>query len=169
MSIFSICIWYPQQNNDTDTYTRVVPVHLCATLHFVSFKWICGKGCNVWSSNFQNQIALIDFIPSSFLATPCGMSSIMAFFWSAPPEKEVHLSSSTNHSKGNSNGSNFILSSYAVERKKIQFIGAGRFTTCRQNEYFLIYLLGMAPGPRTMLMDDVLMLLNVIFTEQGKL
>lgn len=27
----------------------------------------------------------------------------------------------------------------------------------------------VAPGPGTMLMDDVLMLLNVIFTEQGKL
>lgn len=54
-------------------------------------------------------------------------------------------------------------------RKKNQLSGAARSATSLQNEYFLISLPGMAPGPRTMLMDDVLMLLNVIFTEQGKL
>lgn len=50
-----------------------------------------------------------------------------------------------------------------------QFSGAARSVTSRRNEYFLICVLGRPPGPRTMLMDDVLMLLNVIFTEQGKL
>lgn len=67
------------------------------------------------------------------------------------------------------NAGNQFCSQQQLWRKRNQLSGAARSATSLRNEYFLICVPGMAPGLRTMLMDDVLMLLNVIFTEQGKL
>lgn len=133
------------------------------------FCFLCTKLCHILSQKqLSKKITLLDFIPSSYLASPCWLSSITACtVWSLSPGDEVHLSSSTNQSKKQRRQP--ISFSAAKQEKKNQLSGAARSATSLQNEYFLISLPGMAPGPRTMLMDDVLMLLNVIFTEQGKL
>lgn len=118
----------------------------------------------------SKKITLLHFYPNFIFgtSTPTVIHHGSHFLITSPGERGSSLPLPPTRKKGNLTKSPISLRAAAAMQSGGKNQPA-RSATSLQNEYFLIWLPGMAPGPRTMLMDDVLMLLNVILTEQGKL
>lgn len=106
---------------------------LCCVLSVFCF--LCTKLCHISSQKqLSKKITLLDFIPSSYLASPCWLSSITACtVWSPSLGDEVYLSSFTKQSKKQRRQP--ISFSAAMQKKSSWAEQHARQLLCRMNTF----------------------------------